>query len=256
MAHPFAEHRQHVVEKERAHHISKGHKHRASGGKVRHDDEAEDRALFSKMIKEHDREMEGHKGKHRRDRVKRAHGGKVGKKGKGATHVNVIVGGQHANPPAAPMMPPMGAAPAGPPPVPPGGMGAPAPGAGPMLPPGLPPRAKGGRIEAPEHDATTYRAKGGKVKSGPAWEEGLKHGTQVSHRKAKAIDIENMDRPKPITYAKGGKACRARGGRIESDYKVDKATRLPGGGGGGAGRLSKIGKYGYGKPMHEVDGAD
>ena len=243
--HPFNAHRQHHVEKERVSHIAKGHKQRAHGGKV-HSDEAADRKLFKSMIAEHDREMEGHKGKHRRDRVKRAHGGKVKGKSKGHTSVNVIVGGQHAQPPAPPMMPPVGAG--GPPPMPPGGMGAPAPGAGPM-PPGLPPRARGGRLEAPEHDATTYRAKGGKVKSGPAWEEGVKNGTQVSHRKAKAIDIENMDRPKPISYAKGGKACRARGGKIESNAKVDSATKMPGGGGGGAGRLSKMKKYGYGSPM-------
>src|ERR1700744_4480241 len=105
MAHEFATHREHHVEKERVSHITKGHKHRASGGGV-HADEKQDKKLIKSMMAEHDREAEGKKSKHRRDRVARAHGGKVGKKGKGATHVNVIVGGQHAAPPMSPMMPP------------------------------------------------------------------------------------------------------------------------------------------------------
>lgn len=259
--HPFHAHRQHKVEKDRVSHIA----HRASGGSVKHPDEAEDKKLIRKMMAEHDREAEGGKSKHRRDRVARAHGGKVKGKGNGAT-VNVIVGGQHAQPPAPPMMPPMGAAPAGPPPGPPPGLGAPAPGAGPMMPQmrarggaiespkNMKPKAKGGMcrsaggpVEAPEHAASTYRAKGGKVKSGPAWEEGRKAGTQVQHEMAKEPDIENIHRGRVVTYA--------RGGRVESDYKVDPASKLPGGSGGGAGRRAKAKKYGFGHPMKESNGA-
>lgn len=239
--HPFAEHRKDIVEKDRVSHIAHGHKHRASGGGV-HSDEAQDRKLFGKMIAEHDRKAEGKKPKHRRDRVARAKGGKVGRKGKGATHVNVIVGGQHAPPPAPPMMGPSPAPPAAmapPPASPPGGMpglGGPPPGMGPM-------RARGGPIEAPKK---AY-AKGGGVKSGPAWEEGLKSGTRVQHSKAKSVDIANMNRPKPITYNRGGK--------VEAPQGVEKMSKLPGGSGGGAGRIAKAEKYGYGKPMKEVNGA-
>lgn len=102
-------------------------------------------------------------------RVHRARGGKVSKKG---TTVNIMIEGKGdgAQPmpvpvpaPAAaappmpmrpPMMPPPGAAPGGPP-------------------PGMPPmigRKRGGAV---------------KMKSGPAWEEGLKNGTPVEHAPGK-----------------------------------------------------------------------
>lgn len=236
--HPFAQHREHLVEKSRVGSIAHGHKHRASGGRV-HADEKEER---KHSTAEHSREAEGHKPKHRRDRVARAHGGKVGHKGKGATHVNVIVGG-HPNAPA-PMMPPPGPPmpppAAAPPPMPPPG-GAPglggAPGMGPM-------RARGGPVEAPK---TKAYAKGGGVKSGPGWTESMKTKTPVQHSPAKEVDIRNMNRPKPVTYAKGGK--------VEAPQGVEKASKLPGGGGGGEGRLAKIKKYAFGHPMKEADGA-
>lgn len=238
MAHPYSAHRENHVERERVSHIAKGHVHRASGGRV-HPDEKEDRKLVKKMLAEHDREAEGKKSKHRRDRVARAKGGRVGKKGKGATHVNVIVGGQHAPPPAPPMMgpppaPPVAAAPPAPPPGGMPGLGGPPPGMGPM-------RARGGLIEAPR------RARGGGVKDGPAWKEGLKSGTHVQHSDAKSVDIKNMNRGKPITYASGGK--------VEAPQGVESASKLPGGSGGGEGRIAKARKYGFGKPMKEVDGA-
>jgi hypothetical protein len=118
----------------------------------------------------------------------------------------------------------------------------------------MPPRAKGGRVDK------TCRAKGGGVsaKSGPAWEEGRKAGTQVSHVPAKEPDIKNMNRPKVVTFASGGKVktfkAYATGGRTESTEEVASATKLPGGAGGGEGRLAKMKKYG-GRPMREVDGA-
>lgn len=226
MAHPYSAHREHHVEKERVGHIAPGHKHRASGGRVHED---KDDRKPKKMMEREDR-AEGKKSKHRRDRVARAKGGKVGHKGKGATHVNVIVGGQHAQPPVPPMMPPGPPAPpaaAGPPPMPPGGGGMPGLG-GPS--PGMP-----------------MRAKGGSVKSGPAWKEGLKNGTPVQPSKAKSVDIKNMDRGKPVTYAKGGK--------VEAPQGVESASKLPGGGGGGAGRRAKIKKYAVGSPMKEMNGA-
>src|ERR1700742_1588583 len=97
--HPYSAHREDIVEKSRVSHIAPGHKHRAAGGRV-HEDEHEGRKHSKKMSGEKAHAAEGKKSKHRRDRVARAKGGKV--KGKGATHVNVIVGGHPAAAPAAP----------------------------------------------------------------------------------------------------------------------------------------------------------
>lgn len=218
--HPYAAHRDHHVQKERASHIA-GQKHRASGGRA-HSDEAADRKLIKTMLAEHDREAEGKKSRHRRDRATRAKGGRVGRKGKGATHVNVIVGSPHASapmPPVAPMPPmPPAAAPAAPPPAIAGLSG-----------------------------MSPMRARGGSVKSGPAWNEGRKAGTKVQHSPAKSVDLKNMNRGKPITYRTGG--------RVEAPQGVESASDLPGGAGGGAGRRAKIGKYAVGKPMREEDAA-
>lgn len=103
--------------------------------------------------------VEGAKGKKRLDRVARAAGGRVGKKG--ATNVNVFVapqGGDTPKPVPVPV-PVGGGAPAAPPPAPPmaagPGAGGPPPG---MMRPGMPPipmRKRGGRIK---------RVKGGSVK--------------------------------------------------------------------------------------------
>lgn len=87
---------------------------------------------------------------------KRASGGRVKKAG---TNVNIIVGGGHQQPPAAPLAlgAPPAAALAGPPPgamgvprppMPPGGPGLP-PGAA-MPPPGMPMRKRGGRVHGDE----------------------------------------------------------------------------------------------------------
>src|SRR5690242_3181513 len=92
MAHPHSEHRQHIVEKRRVGHLTKGY---ASGGGV-HSDEAEDKSLIRKMVSRKALKAEGSKPKHRADRPGRAHGGRV-KKGKGSTHVNVIVAPQHSD---------------------------------------------------------------------------------------------------------------------------------------------------------------
>ncbi len=111
-----------------------------------------------------------------------------------------------------------------------------------MMPPGMPPRRKGGR---------TY-AKGGAVKSGPAWDEGVKAGTKPHNSPGKK-DGKDIGRGRQITYAKGGAVGprlvqfyaggavkqRAHGGKVESPQGVDPATKLPGGGGGGEARLAK-----------------
>lgn len=290
--HPYKAHRADKVEKSRVSHIA-GHKHRASGGRATHKDEKQDRKLIGEMIHEH---AEGKKAKHRRDKPMRAHGGKV--KGKKSSNVTVNVNAApHPSPmPPPPMMvPPPPMAPPGPPPG--AGLGAPAPGGPPMPPPGMPPRKSGGRLTSDGHTAKPMRAKGGGVKSGPAWEEGKRLGTKVSHVPAKEPDIENMNRKRVVTFAcggevksftaraRGGKAYRgdgpfpgqsqedfqegksgsadrksrmaqgyARGGPVESNYKVAPATKLSGGAGGGIGRREKGKEYG-GKPMKEVNGA-
>lgn len=188
----------------------------------------------------------------------RAHGGKVGKKHKSNVVVNVMNGHGGPQPVPVPMPPPVGAAPPMPPPGPPpgAGLGAPAPGGPPMPPPGMPPRKSGGRLTSDGHTAKPMRAKGGGVKSGPAWEEGKRLGTHVSHVPAKEPDIENMNRKRVVTFNAGGKAVsfRAAGGPVESNYKVAPATKLSGGAGGGIGRREKAAKYGH-RGMKEVDGA-
>lgn len=187
MAHPYAEHRQNKVEKSRVGSLTKGY---ASAGSV-HSDAPADRQLVRGMVKPDALKSTGPRPKTRLDRF--ARGGKVGKKG--ATTVNVVVAPQApaAEPatPPLPMPPPAAAAPPPPmPPRPPMPMGGP-----PGMPPGMPPgiRKNGGRAFA----------KGGAVKSGPAWEEGRRNGTQVTHSAGKN-DTAKISRTPPITKKRGG----------------------------------------------------
>lgn len=192
MGHPFANVREHKVQRSRVASIISGY---AGGG---HADAPSDRKLIKAMVKPGALKMDGAKSGGRLDRY--ARGGKV-KKGKGSTHVNVIVAPQGGHPPLPPspaLMPPAGGMPSLPPGMPPHppmmppgamppGMGAGMPG----MPPGI--RKSGGR---------TY-AKGGKVSDGAAWKEGLRNGTHVQHTDGKN-DQSGLGRGKPITYAKGG----------------------------------------------------
>ncbi len=307
MAHPHNAHRQHKVEHSRVAHITKGY---AAGGAV-HSDEAEDRTMVKGMVKKSALKAEGGKPKHRADKPHRARGGKVkradgGTAGKreynaqadeqaspssdyamrqmmgrarggrtkkgGKTVVNVINAGGHQNP--TPMAGPMAGGP--PPPMPPGPPmpprpmpgppPGPMPGGPPGMPPGMPPRKAGGRAYA----------KGGRVADGPAYQEGRRNGTQITHSPGKN-DQAGLNRGKPITYKTGGvvrqradggrtddyvsgtqffhnesrssgragagsptgKDARARGGAVEASNKVEPATKLPGGSGGGEARLAK-----------------
>jgi hypothetical protein len=219
VAHPYAKFRQSSVERSR---VADLVPQRKSGGKV-HSDEAADRKLFNKMFRERE-EAEGEHAKPRADRPRRAAGGKVGKKA--TTVVNVITGGQQ-QPPAPPPMPP---APPPPPPGPPPGAMAPPPGAMPGPGPGMPP-------------GPPMRARGGGVKS-----IGMDVGTKVQHDKAKAVDIKNMNRGRVVTFNTGGGVVsfKARGGPVKgvvmkggTPKTADQDSKLPGGAGGGLGRLAK-----------------
>lgn len=101
-------------------------------------------------------------------------------------------------------------------------------------PPGMPP-------------GPPMRARGGGVKS-----KGMDVGTKVQHDKAKAVDIANMNRKRVVTFNTGGgvKSFMAGGGvkgvvmKGGTPATADKDSKLPGGSGGGLGRLAKIRKYG------------
>lgn len=149
---------------------------------------------------------------------------------KSKTNVNVIVApsGQHGMqapsgvpapaPAPAPMArPPMAMAPGAPPGLPAGGP----PGMPPMGAPGMTPRQAGGRAYA----------KGGGVKSGPAWEEGVRNGTQPQNNPSGKNDQRDINRPRPITYKTGG--------RIYSPEKGGMGPKFDGGAGGGTARLEK-----------------
>jgi hypothetical protein len=208
MAHPYAKFRQNKVQNARA----------------------------GTMTKSYDNEaIEGAYAANRADRPMRASGGKVGKKA--TTVVNVITGGQQQPPAPPPMpMPPPGAAmPPPPPPGPPPGAALP-PGAGPMPGPGpgMPP-------------GPPMRARGGGVKS-----KGMDVGTKVQHDSAKAVDKANMNRKRVITFATGGGVVsfRASGGGVKgvvmkggTPKTANPVSDLPGGAGGGKGRLAKKNRY-------------
>lgn len=84
MAHPYKQEAESKHGKERAKHLTKEYKR---GGRARHhDDEAEDRKLFGKMLREHEHKVEGKKSGGRLDKF--ARGGRKHKDDGGAvTHV-------------------------------------------------------------------------------------------------------------------------------------------------------------------------
>ena len=133
--------------RKRAHEFAK---HFKRGGKV-HDDEAADRKLFGKMIKEHEgaEKPEGKKAGGRLDKY--ARGGAAKKKHGNHVNIAIINGKGHPDAPPAmaappgglpmpPPKPPMGGPPGLPPGLPPGGPGMAPPG---MKPPGM--MKRGGR---------------------------------------------------------------------------------------------------------------
>jgi hypothetical protein len=204
--------RDHKVQKSRVAHITKGY---ATGGAVNCGTAPKrdpNKPVAPKVRAT--AAVEGAAAKKRADRPARANGGKVNGK---ATTVNVVVNAKPEEPSMMMAPPPPPMPPPGPPPGPPM---APPPG-GPMAgpPPGLPP-------------GPPMRKSGGRVKSGPAWEEGKRNGTKVQHSPGKN-DLKEMGRGKPITYAKGGK--------VFSDGRAGKqmGPKMDAGSGSGEGRLDK-----------------
>lgn len=210
MAHPMHEHRQHKVEHARV--------HKLTHGMARHPDVKEDVALVKKMVKPGALKMHGKKGKARLDKY--ARGGGV--KGKGKTQVNInIQTGE--KPPMAGIMPRPVAPPMGPPPMPPQ-MAAGAP-------PVPPPMANAAPMVR-AHGGRAFK-RGGAVKTGPAWKEGLRNGTKPQNTPGKN-DTKDIYRGKQITYKKGG--------RVEAPEKASAYPQLKRAGAeSGEGRLEKIG---------------
>ena len=191
-AHPSRKHGGHVDGHKAKHRLDRSA--RKHGGKASHGDEAEDRKLFGKLMKE---------------REGRKHGGRTKKGGKHVTNVIVAPqsGGGHpmlppGGPPpgAMPLRPPMGPPPGPPPGGPPGGapMGLGAPGG---MPPGMPPpgmRKRGGRV------GVRNQGPGDRMpENPPGWTESAKHKTPVQHTDGKD-DGANIGRGPVITKRRGG----------------------------------------------------
>jgi len=172
--------------------------------------------LAKKAMKAKGEERQGFGEDYEENPPERARGGRVKK---GNTTVNVIVVPQGQD--KEPMLPPPGLAggpPPGPPPMPPRPM-PPGPMAGP--PPGLPP---GGPPPMIRHSGGRAYASGGAVKSGPGYEEGKKEGTQVTHSPGKN-DQKDVNRPRVITYKKGGMVPKLPGGARGGEARLAKAKR-------------------------------
>ncbi len=229
MSHPFNHIRSHHHERQRVHHIASEHEpsrmphilHRKAGGRVEHEDAAEDAAMVRHMVKPG--ALKGHKAKHRQDKVKRAKGGRTNKH-KG-TNVNVIVapGGGHGAAAPMPASPPAAAAPPAMPPRPPMPMAGPPPGGPPMPPPGLGAPGMGPR----RHGGRAY-AHGGGVKNGPAWDGMMKAITPVQHSDGKG-DGNDIGRGAVITKAKGGPIMPANVGKLAPRNTPSGVAGLSGG---------------------------
>jgi hypothetical protein len=230
MAHPYNEHRDHHVAKRRVGHIVRGYAH---GGAVHHGDELEDVKLIRKTVKPS--ALKKHGG-HVRGR---AAGGRLDRKGRkrGDTHVNVMIGS------------PAGGGAGASPPVVPAGIGAAAPPMPPVRPP-MPPMA-GGPPGMPPPGMPPIRARGGRIKSGPAWEEGLRNGTQPAKDRPNNDDAdvirEHRGVKKVRTFRHGGKVANvsrdekpALSGSAEG--KRNPFPKMHHAGGGGLGRLEKAHK--------------
>ena len=96
-------------------------------------------------------------------------------------------------------------------------------------------------------------AKGGRVKSGNTWAEGVKDGTRVQHNESgKTANQKDqpgqLNRGKVITYRTGG--------AVEHPKKGGMAPHLPSGSGGGEARMFKERRAAknYARPGKTVNG--
>jgi hypothetical protein len=135
-----------------------------------------------------------------------------------------------------------------------------------MPPPGMPPmRARGGKVAG----GVRGQGPGDKMPHDPpGWTESAKHKTKVQHSDGKGDEIKDMNRPKPVTYARGGgvkhastpvMTAPAKGGHPTVSRTEHAASALggvprvshasspakpgakqPAGGGGARGRMQKM----------------
>jgi len=122
-------------------------------------------------------------------------------------------------------------------------------------PPGgpMPMRAKGGRVQTPTGTGVAPESSKAKENKGsPVYNASLRAGTKVSHDDGKS-DGKDLNRGRVVSFKAGGvvKRFRAFGGKVEAPQGVAKASKLPGGSGGGEARLVKAKRA-----AHSYHGAD
>ena len=57
-----------------------------------------------------------------------------------------------------------------------------------------------GRLGTDGEGGLAFGAGEGKLKSGPAWLEGMRNRTPVQHNPSGKSDQQRIDRPRPVTY--------------------------------------------------------
>lgn len=224
--HPFKSHRATKVEHDRVAKITKGY---AQGGAV-HEDEAEDRKLFSNLMKKHQGKIEGKKAGGRLDRAK---GGRT----KGKTTVNIHLNHNQPPGPVVPPPPPAAGPPMPPPAMPPGGP--------PGMPPGLPPGAR--PPMPPVMPPRPFKTGGavGYTKAQKVATHDLLNRRKSLHNESGKIEKGNLNRGPVITKATGGAVDPPEEGKKPmhsgGDFSERKpmGPKMPGGGRGGKGRLWK-----------------
>jgi hypothetical protein len=104
-------------------------------------------------------------------------------------------------------------------------------------------------------------AKGGRVKSGNTWNEGLKDGTQVQHNDSGKTADQKDGQPsrkgmRVVTFWAGGGVKRKTGGAVEHPVHGGMAPKLPSGSGGGEAKLFKAHRAAknYARPGKTVNG--
>lgn len=236
MAHPYESSRADKVSRSRVGHLI-GHKR----GGAAHSDEKQDRALISKMLKQHESSESKVEGRARGGRLdKFARGGKV--KRKADTQINIAVvqppGDKSSSgaPAGGALLPPSGGLPpppppppsAGPPPAPMGPMGAPPP--MPMKPPGM--MNRGGAVKGFKCGGKVSKMQAGGIpprKIPPAVLGALARRKAAAAAAGPPVNVAEAQRRGALPIAPRG--AMKRGGMV---------TGQKGGGDTGVGRLDKV----------------